>query len=161
MTHVDDEKLTSELLPCPFCGAALERSEFHSTRSVERRTHPAGSECILQGIIISMDDRPDDVERRAAWNHRSLGKADGVGVKALEWMLISETRQEHIAVTVFGNYSVEVGRDGGFLVSYEGHFIADHRWPTLEAAEAAAQADFNTRILSALTAALQPSGSVK
>lgn len=60
-----------DLMACPFCGHHLVRSEFHSNRSVERRTHPDDVACILAGIIISMEDREDDMERRAAWNRRA------------------------------------------------------------------------------------------
>lgn len=62
------------LKPCPFCGCNLERNDFQSSRSVERRTHRAESECILATIVICMDDREDDAERRAAWNTRALSR---------------------------------------------------------------------------------------
>jgi hypothetical protein len=86
-----------------------------------------------------------------------------VKVKALEWEEVTAARsdedptREHTgdyeADTAFGPYCIEqyFGSDSyGWQVTFDFSIIADKDDP--EAAKAAAQADFNRRILSALAA---------
>lgn len=56
----------SELLPCPFCGATLEK---HGTTFA----HPRGSDCIL----VTTGVHANDAERIAAWNRRATREASG------------------------------------------------------------------------------------
>lgn len=79
-----------------------------------------------------------------------------VGVKPLEWVEIRSG--QYFEARVIGIlYSVRLGTDG--IARWQaGHMGTWHEAPTIEAAKAAAQADYDARIRSALTA--QPSPDV-
>ena len=79
-----------------------------------------------------------------------------VAVKPLEWLEIREG--QYFEARVIGIlYSVRLGSDG--VVRWQaGHMGTWHEAPTIESAKAAAQADYEGRIRSALTA--QPSPDV-
>jgi len=148
MTHVEDESpVTSEMLPCPFCGEPAEVDMSRGFRALREGTIHSGvsiycsAYCHVE-MMLSRADLPEyDNDQLLAmlteqWNHRSLGKADGVGVRELEWE------------TVEGPHGVwwrALNPMGGM-----------HIEATTEAEKAEKQADFNTRILSALSVPLRP-----
>lgn len=90
---------------------------------------------------------------REAIDALSAGKdaPAGVGVKALEWNVISNSN--HRADTSVGTYSIE---DQGAHWSHDRfwlyipHGVSGGKFSALEATKAAAQADYERRILSAL-----------
>lgn len=97
------------------------------------------------------------------------GASVGVKVKALEWHAVERARSDedprteatgdHTATTPFGCYYIEMyfGSDSyGWEASFNGIPIADKDDP--EAAKAAAQQDYETRILSALASATDAEG---
>jgi hypothetical protein len=90
-----------------------------------------------------------EMARRAAL--AAAPKADGVRVKALEW---SDQGSTLIAQTAFGGYQIDRFPNNGFGPFHilHGDSFLSHA-DTLEAAKAAAQADYEARILSAIEAA--------
>ena len=137
--------MTHELKPCPFCGG--------NARLM--RGSPGCVYVKCDGCQATSDDRFEAVAI-AAWNRRALSaaKSEPLAVKALEWrhypdafppMWVSQNAP-------FGNYSIEeaAGSDCpsydvlnptmGVMVNCEG----------LPEAKAAAQADYESRIRSAL-----------
>jgi hypothetical protein len=75
------------------------------------------------------------------------------GVKPLKWGETSYGKPE--AITVAGTYRITDAWDGGFNVNRGNVSFQSEdgrkNFPTIEAAKAAAQADFEQRILSALS----------
>lgn len=64
--------MTAQLLPCPFCSAALQRSEVFSTRLRDHFVHPdnvcfLGHRCIMLAVATD-GDAGEDVDR---WNRRA------------------------------------------------------------------------------------------
>lgn len=136
---------------CPFCGTHLVRSEFLSNRSREVRTHDEGVECVLSDIRIPMDASDDSTERRAAWNRRASTSHEAVAVRELEWV-------EDVAETELGSYWVTRGFDGVYRLSHSWARPEERltKHSTNKAAKAAAQADYESRIRSALRPAPAP-----
>ena len=68
----------SALLPCPFCGADLVKSEVFSTRSRTFYVHPETTDyCPANDFRCTSDDP----ERRAAWNLRASAASPHSGVR--------------------------------------------------------------------------------
>lgn len=119
-----------DLLPCPFCGDKMENRGYGAI-------HVDGKGCPIGDLGIDP----------AAWNRRapvSAGK-----VRALVW-------DDYSASDAWGGwYITERYRDDdslefGWSHSSRGDFDqSDKFYPTIAAAKAAAQADFEARILSA------------
>ena len=140
------------LLPCPFCGAHLQRQQTSSGHWHEHMGEV--EDCYAAGSIV-FD------ENIAAWNRRAssppVGGSGEVVVKALDWGETSYGRPE--ASTVVGVYRIYESVSGGWSAS-RGGLHADvlkdkdgrKNFATLDAAKAAAQADYETRIRSALAA---------
>lgn len=64
-----------QLLPCPFCGAHLERSEALSNRAADAYVHPQPDEasytmCPMVGKVL-WSNSPDNI---TAWNTRAALK---------------------------------------------------------------------------------------
>lgn len=76
----------------------------------------------------------------------------GVKVKPLEWELLGG-RSWRAKALLFGSFRVERYADGYIVMwsvpGYSDAFV-EGRWPTAEEAKAAAQADYEQRILAAL-----------
>ena len=80
---------------------------------------------------------------------------DGVAVKALEWRDTALIRSHAwlivaVAKTPFGDYGIEKNESGDFSVTLTGQVLLNTHPTTKEDAKAAAQADFDQRIRSAL-----------
>lgn len=131
-----------ELKPCPFCGGKP-FIQPNGRLGYKYWEVVCDSECDFTGPA-----RDTEEEAAAAWNRRSsaalsIEQTQPVQVKALEW------RREapyHVARVFGGLYAVEAW-DGGVTLSG----IPGRRdFKDIEAAKAAAQQDYETRILSAL-----------
>jgi hypothetical protein len=144
------------LLPCPFCGgeASLIRS-YDSRRVACRNKDCFGPETSFFGL---------EADARAAWNRRAslpapqgpAAQVSGAGVKALEW------KGSNWADTPFGEYTIDRDEDDDVAATPYccwspaedgtnlGHFATDKE------AKAAAQADYEQRIRSALVLAPAP-----
>ena len=149
--------MNNDLLPCPFCGAKArmlggpEAQETYSVwcESEGRRHHVCGT--------------MDADETAAIWNTRAIPAAQ-VAVKPLEWdrdwqtsftmrsmKKVDDGCEVHFIDYVSGKglYKIRistVAKPGYIRVTYDGS-----EFPSLEAAKAAAQADYEARIRSALT----------
>lgn len=142
----------SELLPCPFCTEGKTVSTYFDPEQGDKWGYASCDACGARGPEVRTNyDRDDNAPWRAeaiaAWNRRAIPAAQ-VTVKPLEWFEVEKYRYG-------GKYTSE-----GYTIRYiEGFFILDFagngktvwRFPTLEAAKAAAQADYESRIRSALT----------
>lgn len=126
MTLIDKAEA---LLPCPFCG---------STMQVAMRDAMLCLECYAAG--------PQDEDRKTAWNRRAL-PARGVVVKPLVWEQISDRTIE--AAGVGSTHRIQTAQDGS--VRWQSRYMGKwHNAPSVNAAKAAAQADYEARILAAL-----------
>lgn len=145
----------TELLPCPFCnGPAQIMSGAAGCHSVR-----------CEGCSATSDDRSNREHAIAAWNRRAApvqAPVAPVAVKPLEWrqcatrkiqdLHLSEWHQ--IAVlfseSILGTYGVvkEDNRDHFDVWLASSRVSGPHK--SKEAAKAAAQADYETRIRSAL-----------
>lgn len=94
---------------------------------------------------------------KAAFEAGRLKSVAGVDVKPLEWELLGGDSWRASAL-FFGSFRVE-NFASGYIVLWSAPGISDTfiegRWPTAEAAKAAAEADYRQRILSALSVADQ------
>ncbi|NYD84401.1 hypothetical protein [Brucella intermedia] len=102
----------------------------------------------LGGVPAWCNDETERLrtEMRAALTAALPHLPQGVGVKKLEWQ--QDGAGNHRAETPFGNEFVQKWtdiRDGNISYEHEGAYFE-----TVEAAKAAAQADYEARILSAL-----------
>lgn len=137
----------NSLKPCPFCGGELACGRL---RMAACRT----DSCYMRNFVIDMDD-PGSVAR---WNSRAdlaPTPLSAVKVKPLVWEDF-DGRGAKASAFYNANYLINLwnGR-GQFEVSfsYPGHQTGydGERWhDTLEAAKAAAQADYAARIMAAL-----------
>jgi hypothetical protein len=150
------------LLPCPFCGKPpqWETAKWGQTFSVACRNH----ECFGPSTPY-YGNKPDAI---AAWNRRVVldeldaSKARIAEVKPLEWGApytdpsgYLSVRSNHTLVGVYDVYSLKT--DSKFRLEQGGKSFGS--FDTIDAAKAAAQADYNARILSAL--APPPHGDAK
>lgn len=131
-----------ELKNCPFCDAEMIRP-YIKYQNVYK--HPEGTDCFAGKAIVHP-------ERYDAWNTRS---DLAVEVKPLEWVEEHDFHCSEIwdCETIIGRYFVFKEHDRS-TCSFEfeaGPNSAQDGFPDIDAAKAAAQADYNARILSALT----------
>lgn len=130
-----------ELKPCPFCGGTqLEVSETVTC-----------SRCWATGPDpLNPNDFEGGWEKRAALSAALSEQDRPVRVKALEWSLIYSSDDETAwsAMAIGGVYTVrQLTNTGGAWL----HCVrTEKRYPSVEAAKAAAQQDFETRIRSAI-----------
>lgn len=144
------------LLPCPFCGGEAQ-SDYHKD---DFENYQTVTECWTCGAGFRAhqhDTSPDNIEatQQAAWNRRTYLDASGTGagVKGLEWESLSATYW--VATTSIGAYYVEDCRHlftgaENVRLRLPDHAVTRHETP--EAAKAAAQADYERRIMSSLSA---------
>lgn len=133
-----DTALPVELLPCPFCGSGptIQKTMFG---------HPVQKWVACAGCGASSAAYSSKVSAITAWNTRALS-ATRTAVKPLEWS--SEPPYSVARVFEFkGFYSTE--RVDAGVCELRGTFC-NGDYPTAQEAKAAAQADYERRILSAL-----------
>jgi hypothetical protein len=99
---------------------------------------------------------PENVKVLLSALHRQSPASHANTVKALEWR---GSADEPYASGLVGSYKVSWSNyANAFLLTVDGCVRRD-TFPTAEAAQAAAQADYERRILSALTASPSPAGA--
>ncbi len=142
-----EQRVTDELLPCPFCGGEAdylldEENEFQFS-------------AICKSCHAGTDSFYETASAGRAWNRRAALTAApasaGVEVKKLEW---NGGRAE----TPFGYYNIDDQTDrtalelnGRLPFLLSGSRLVMSRHESLAEAKAAAQADYEQRILSALS----------
>ena len=143
MTQIDKAEA---LAPCPFCGGEAEwKSGGPGCAWISCKSCPAETG---DGSIPRI---------AAAWNRRAALPARGVGVKPLVWEPSAINKPWHSAKAPWGWYyaqwddetqawfaSLEMGEVEAPII------MSPSDVPTIEAAKAAAQADYEARILAAL-----------
>jgi Lar family restriction alleviation protein len=151
------DRAAAEPLPCPFCGgpAVVRKSMQEYPAEGE---HPAGEyeawvtiACDTCGIEIGDEYR---VEAIAAWNRRSaypIIAGGGVTVRPLEWKPApSGSPCRFVASTPLIDYDAFLHRNKTWFL--QTHVGRTGSYRSLEAAQAAAQADYEARIRSTLSA---------
>lgn len=140
-----------ELLPCPFCGGRAEIVGHYGIAPYHVRCMGQRLGCIAQG-----PSRSNQASAAAAWNTRPVPAP--VGVKDLEW----DEPSGHGATPYYWAVGART-RAKSYRIDWEGYGLGhtDHagpymlmdigKFPSIEAAKAAAQADYRQIILSALT----------
>ncbi|MGP9790717.1 hypothetical protein [Roseinatronobacter sp. NSM] len=140
-----------EMKPCPFCGGEIDdmgkadHPAYFATTQNPTRYAVNCSRCLTMGPFA-----PSTNGAILAWNARAAPK-----VKALEWKDF-EGMGAKAGAYYQANYMITLWRGRGqFEVSfsYPGHgtgYDGERFHDSLEAAKAAAQADYEARILAAL-----------
>jgi len=135
----------NELLPCPFCG--------HKPLSIDKWIGKVlGWQIFCQHedcfAVVGVEEL-SEAEAIVAWNRRSAGLGT-VSVKPLSWF--KDASYNLTASCAFGSYHIERPYEAS------GHPIRLYHnrdplgeYATVEAAKAAAQSDFETRVKSCLT----------
>jgi len=144
--------------PCPRCASANVYIEPDERGSGSQWVFPVHIGCNDCGINLTCNEAETVEDAVSHWNERALPFLTGVKVKALEW------KQE------YGNYPawraympnfeavIDKGRArmyGEFPLRINGN-MSKEKFDTIEAAKAAAQADYEARTLSAIEAAPSP-----
>lgn len=139
--NIKDEAV--ELKPCPFCASrVLNQFKDDDNHIIE---------CAQCGCEIANTIAWKAI---AAWNRRQ--SPAGVGVKPLEWKPIGPADSDIEAETELGTYvisvdSVVAGRTHYLWVAGQGESEEHHSdYTSMAEAKAAAQADYERRILSAI-----------
>jgi hypothetical protein len=129
------------LMPCPFCGAELERDE-------DGAQHP-GDDCVLSQVYIFDTNLHE-------WNRRTglSSPLAGVKVKPLVWEQLG--RSYRAKAPLFGNIRVESYFADKWSIYWSAPGYTDlfthGEHDTPDAAKAAAQADYDARIRAAMEA---------
>ena len=164
MTH---DKLSEELLPCPFCGSGfLMAQEPHDNFPVEGKFYifhdygPIGSPA--RKCPLHFGGHFDtEAEAITAWNRRAIRSATPMPeVKPLEWSepWPADDLQASYASRTGHMYSVmKIVDDDGWICTVRFWACGNEIYlggvsKSSDEAKAAAQADYEARILSALTA---------
>ena len=158
MTKITDEAV--ELKPCPFCGGEMQIREalWPSEGDTDGIIHAAPSACPLPEFNTGTADNCATVA--AAWNLRSLPHLSqgAVRVKPLEWVDLGDGKAFRAFLPVIGGIRIEpYGACGWWEVLWSMPGQCDKLIPdvfdTADEAKAAAQADYERRVLSALSPA--------
>jgi Lar family restriction alleviation protein len=145
----------SELKPCPFCGAKGVIIDLSHPRNPDVETYHV--DC-LADCDMGMGQYKTREAAIAAWNTRASDtriaelEAEVERLRARPKVKPLEWSAGHSAASPCGTYYV-IPVDGQFAVSLNAMTIAAEylgRFGTLDHAKAAAQADYEARILSAL-----------
>lgn len=153
-----------ELRNCPFCGG---KARYHKRNNKTPITWGFEVDhwvsCTSDDCCADMGMYEEKDQAIAAWNCRTAQPAEAgrVSVKPLEWVERDDIQGLFNAESTIGWWYNVQAIDGGFR--YEGGPpavpAAPQMFPSLEAAKAAAQADYEQRILAALAPA--PAAPVK
>lgn len=138
-----------ELKPCPFCGGNAERLDVPDEDDVDGGVNAGGSciQCVRCAASTALHfDRKENLV--SSWNSRAAlsGMAEPVKVKPLEWS--DEGNGEFIAQSVVGSYHISLPASFWSALAPDGEILSGFHTHT--EAQAAAQADYERRILSAL-----------
>jgi Lar family restriction alleviation protein len=154
---------TMALAPCPFCGGeAVDVDTSEICCPIEYNAHARCSDCDAQGPAEYRWDTPNEAkaEAIAAWNRRADTRPAPVSVKPLEW----EDVGYGWAKTSWGGYTItdrfDPFWDEAFGWEHSSRGDGDRSeevFESVDAAKAAAQADYEARILPAI----QPDPSVE
>lgn len=130
-----------ELKPCPFCGGEARYQIDHTT---EERNSVWCGKC-----DFGMFDPDDTGSVVTAWNTRADLAPAAPKVKALEWKWQRDPRDMSEARTTIGSWTIWEIDGSGYC---HGPNDTSGKWCKggLDGAKAAAQADYEARILAAL-----------
>lgn len=128
----------TELRECPMCGG-----EASHSMDCDETEYPFAIEC--DECHVCTDRYSDDEMAVAAWNTRVFPTRPEAMVRKLEWFVISVGRR---AESLIGPYEVHFD-EPRFYVAGPGGFSANVG--SEQEAKAAAQTDYEARILSALS----------
>lgn len=135
-----------ELKPCQFCEGAAWINDYEAKHSAM----PARSRCPqCKSCGCSLGYHPTESKAIAAWNRRAdLMPAPSVTVKPLVW---EDDKWRSRAVGAGSKYLIELSHNGSW-------YYGDVVWSfaTLDAAKAAAQADYEARIMAAIQIDMKP-----
>lgn len=130
-----------QLKPCPFCGHIEDDPETSVVPNEYGQWVYFCSSCGAEGPLV------DEVSAVTAWNTRAAPK-----VKPLDWHStdVIPSRPTWSAEGLGGVYVIDYREKHGFYRLLWASCRSNEFHPTLEAAKAAAQADYERRILDAL-----------
>lgn len=157
MTLIDKAEA---LLPCPFCPEGKTVSTYFDHEQGDKWGYASCDACGARGPEVRTNyDRDDNAlwraEAIAAWNRRVALPVRGVGVKPLVWRQYCSNAGNSSAPAFGGEYICErAGEYGHYGVWFpcDGPSAEPRSYHAeLHAAKAAAQADYEARILAALT----------
>ncbi|MHC1549446.1 Lar family restriction alleviation protein [Phyllobacterium sp. K27] len=141
-----------KLKPCPMCGSDA-RIRYSPSIGGDNKadTSMASIACSNPVCITIPYETTENAINR--WNSRALSALTqgGVKVKELEWKRHGSGYLD--ADSVVGPYEIQLG-GASYMFSLGGRYSRE-TYPTLAAAKAAAQADYDARIRSALSTTLQ------
>lgn len=142
-----------DLKSCPFCGGEATHRRFTGNGFTLARVEYTQVSC-QKCRIETEPDQPLGNEDRAAtaWNRRTLqavGPEPTVAVKPLEW----EGDFAHTRFGLFYHVNHATGTPGYVVLEkHEGSATSKSSWDTVADAQVAAEADYASRIRSALVA---------
>lgn len=131
-----------ELKPCPFCGG--------DARIYQDTSHSTAWFCGCEDWDCFGNMMWDETKTGATdkWNRRAdLSSPLGAVVKPLVWFEVEKSR--HGGKYNADGYTIRY-IEGLWLLDFAGNSKQAWRFPTIESAQAAAQADYTARILAAL-----------
>lgn len=148
-----------ELKPCPFCGGAAWINDYEAKHGAM----PARSRCPqCKSCGCSLGYHPTESKAIAAWNRRAdLVSAPSVTVNLLEWSSEGTWCDQPViyADCAFGCLMiVDHSRHGNGIQYYDvtGENGTQSVYEDIEAAKAAAQADYEARIMASIQIAPAP-----
>lgn len=146
----------TKLLNCPFCSS-------EKITILEGRTPYQKSWVVCHGCRVKSTDFRSKLDAITAWNTRAP-----VEVKPLVWEKIGHEpgQQEYTATTPFGSYVIGIGSTKGRrYVDFENDALLDGDgviwFNYLKEAKAAAQADYEQRLLSTLVTAPPTASAIR
>jgi|GEM_PF-3690660 len=146
MTTLPEEAVKAA--PCPRCASQnvyIEPDERGSGGQWVLPVHIGCSDCGINLVCNEADTVEDAISH---WNERALHHLPRVGVKKLEWELVSGDHYAEGAGTHYNIYQTKPDLWNSVTVRPGNVRLATN--VDLEAAKAAAQADYEARILSAI-----------
>ena len=133
---VPDERAV--LIPCPFCGDPME------WRAGDYAAHTSQVDNPCPIALHGFTDR-------AKWNTRTPPQVKALVWESIDYGYKSDDGFWFKCRTIVGDYSLYMHRSGAFSVWNDSTDVRlKHNCQSIDAAKAAAQADYNRRILDAL-----------
>ena len=137
----------AELKPCPFCGgddlqflAAADSGQMSDYSSVTCMS------CMSHGPWDFIDEKT-----ASAWNTRTPPQVKPLVWESIDYGYKSDDGFWFKCRTIVGDYSLYMHRSGAFSVWNDSKDLRlKHNCQSIDAAQAAAQADYTRRILEAL-----------